>query len=66
MYKKPLRKNSTMMSPLYEISDTPDLGSQKDIQPQMSLFRENLLYLEEHKYTNIILSVIMVSNVHIF
>ena len=27
----------------------------------LSMFRENLLYLEEHKYTNIILSIIMVS-----
>ena len=55
-----------MMSPLSEIYVTPDPASQEVIQPQMSLFRENLLYLEEHKYTNIILSVIMVSNAHIF
>ena len=61
-----LRKGSRMMPPQSEISDTPDPDSHKEIRAQMSLFRANLLYLEEHKYTNYILSVIMVSYAYIF
>lgn len=55
-----------MVSSLSEISDTPDPAAPEDIRPQLSFFRENLLYLEQSKYINIILSVIMVSNAHKF